>query len=254
MNNENALAVFYKEVLIGTLRLDETGRMIFDYSPGWIDTPSAFPISRSIPLDGSYKRGVKDHAFFANLLPEADVRETLCRFYGISLSNDFGLLRKIGGECAGALSLFEEGTAPVSEGSYRQVTEEELSTAVATKTASKRLIPDRRVRFSLAGGQDKWPILFENGKLYLPEGAAARSHILKFDSLRFKGTGWNEAYVSFLARKLGLPAVEVRPFQGYSLIERYICVRSSNIFRQYDFLVLVFENYFCSNCLCFSKD
>lgn len=104
------LSVFFQNTLVGTLRLGVTGMMTFEYASAWRASPSAFPISWSIPLDGSYRHGAVDHAFFSNLLPEADVRETLCRFYGISLSNDFELLRKIGGECAGALSLYEEGT------------------------------------------------------------------------------------------------------------------------------------------------
>jgi serine/threonine-protein kinase HipA len=195
--------------------------MTFDYAPEWFADPETFPISQSLPLDGLYRHGIVDHAFFSNLLPEADVRETLCRALGISLSNDFELLRRIGGECAGALSLYEEGMSSASGSSYRLLDDTELATATGTRIATERLIPGARLRFSLAGGQDKWPVYVEGGRLHLPEGTAPSSHILKFDSLRFKGTGWNEAFVSFLGRRLGLPATEVRPFDGYTLSERY---------------------------------
>lgn len=82
-------------------------------------------------------------------------------------------------------------------------------------------MPGGRIRFSLAGGQDKWPVYYEDGQLSLPEGELPSSHILKFDSLRYKGTGWDEAFTSFLEGKLDVPVVKVLPFSGYTLTERY---------------------------------
>jgi len=221
MVGKEPLSVFYRHSLIGTLRLEETGQMTFDYAPEWLTAPGTFPISWSVPLDGSYRRGIVDHAFFSNLLPEADVREALCRSLGISLSNDFELLRRIGGECAGALSLYEEGLSPDSGSSYRLLADAELAAAARTRIETERLIPGGHLRFSLAGAQHKWAVYVDGDKLYLPEGTATSSHILKFDSLRFIGTGWNEAFTSFLGRQLGLPTTEVRSFDGYVLAERY---------------------------------
>jgi serine/threonine-protein kinase HipA len=214
-----SLAVYYRDTLVGTLDLTAAGLMVFEYAAHWRDDPNAFPISQSIPLTGEYQRSTVDHAFFSNLLPEAEVRATVCRYYGISLSNDFELLRKIGGECAGALSLYEEGTLPSSAGSYRTISAAELKEKARTRLS--RFIPDGRMRFSLAGGQDKWPVYYKDEQIALPEGGYPSTHILKFDSLEYKGTGANEAFTSFLAGKLGLPVVKVEPHQGYTLTQRY---------------------------------
>jgi serine/threonine-protein kinase HipA len=215
------LSVYHRAFLVGTLSRGETDRMVFDYSPAWLQRQDSFPVSRSLPLDGNYQHGSVDHAFFANLLPEAGVRETLCRHFGISVSNDFELLLRIGGDCAGALSLYAEDVTPAAGGSYRPLSLSVLEAALRTKLPAGRLLAEGLLRFSLAGAQDKWSAYLVGDELFLPEGGFPGSHILKFDSLRFKGTGWNEAFVSFLARKLGLPVVEIRPFRGYTLVRRY---------------------------------
>lgn len=215
------LSVFYRDVLVGTLVSGVGERMVFDYSPEWLQWPDCFPVSRSLPLDGNYQHGSVDQAFFANLLPEAGVRETLCRHFGISVSNDFTLLSRIGGDCAGALSLHAADVKPAARGSYRPLSHSVLESALRTKLPAGRLLADGLLRFSLAGAQDKWSVYLEGDELFLPEGSFPGSHILKFDSLRFKGTGRNEVFVSLLARKLDLPVVEIRPFQGYMLVGRY---------------------------------
>ncbi|ORC29910.1 hypothetical protein B4O97_18700 [Marispirochaeta aestuarii] len=73
-----SLQVFYNTRLAGTLHQYENSRISFEYSRDWADTADSFPISRSIPLSGNYERGTTDHRFFANLLPEAAARETIC--------------------------------------------------------------------------------------------------------------------------------------------------------------------------------
>ena len=42
--------------------------------------------------------------FFAGVLPEQAQREMIARNLGISERNDFALLERIGGECAGAVT------------------------------------------------------------------------------------------------------------------------------------------------------
>jgi serine/threonine-protein kinase HipA len=42
--------------------------------------------------------------FFANLLPEGEIRRLITRRFGVSERNDYALPEKIGGECAGAFS------------------------------------------------------------------------------------------------------------------------------------------------------
>ena len=42
--------------------------------------------------------------FFAGVLPEGRSRELIARILGISETNDFAFLERIGGECAGAVT------------------------------------------------------------------------------------------------------------------------------------------------------
>jgi len=104
------LKVLYCNSLVGTLHQDQEGRICFTYSREWPVSPDSFPVSQSLPLSGDYEQGTVDHRFFANLLPEAAARETICRGLGISRDNDFELLAAIGGECAGALQIVPENS------------------------------------------------------------------------------------------------------------------------------------------------
>ncbi len=219
---DDSLCVYYRDSLVGMIVRTPADRMEFAYDDGWIHGSTAFPISQSLPLDGSHRHGVADHFYFANLLPEGDARSAVCLRLGISESNDFELLRRIGGECAGALTIIPAGDVPSHEGAYRSFDEDDLSNALKGILTGFRQFPGASVRFSLAGRQDKWAVYQDDkGNLAFPEGDAASTHILKFDSAHYRGSSWNEAYVMFLAGRLALPVVEVEPFAGYSLIRRY---------------------------------
>ena len=98
------LPVWWTQRLVGTVELERNERMAFAYSAEWLGMPTAFPISLSLPLRAE-RYGAEAHSFFANLLPEADVRTRLCQRLKVTPGNDFELLRLIGGECAGALTL-----------------------------------------------------------------------------------------------------------------------------------------------------
>ena len=107
------LEVFHRQRLVGTIREGESGGMHFAYSPGWQSSPAAFPVSLSLPLTGTFSAAA-GHNFFANLLPEGNAREQICRELRISQGNDFGLLAALGGDCAGALTVVLAGTPPTS--------------------------------------------------------------------------------------------------------------------------------------------
>lgn len=221
MAAQESLIVSFGPRLVGTLTLNSGRRMELEYAEEWRSAPDSFAVSASLPLNGRYQRGVADHRFFANLLPEADSREMLCRSLGISTDNDFELLRRIGGDCAGALSVSPPDAPREQIGQYRPISSEQLADAIRTRLPLSRLMTGGQLRLSLAGVQQKWPVLFREGELFFPEGAFASSHILKFASPNFKGLPQNEAYVTFLSGKLGLPVMPVTPFEGYSLTPRY---------------------------------
>lgn len=49
--------------------------------------------------------------FFAGLLPEGKMRQLIAQQLQTSGQNDFALLDYLGGECAGAVTFSEQGTA-----------------------------------------------------------------------------------------------------------------------------------------------
>ncbi|MGQ0508586.1 MAG: HipA domain-containing protein [Myxococcaceae bacterium] len=66
---------------------------------------------------------------------------------------------------------------------------------------------DAGLRLSLAGAQDKLPVIAEGQKLFLPEGSSASTHILKLPSRRWGKLPENQLVMLSLARLVGLPTV-----------------------------------------------
>lgn len=89
----------------------------FQYQRGWLDTPGAYPLCPSMPLqaepieDGGSQRPVQ--WYFDNLLPEEGQRQLLARDARIDAADAFGLLGYYGAESAGSLTLLPpEVTSP----------------------------------------------------------------------------------------------------------------------------------------------
>lgn len=201
------LQVVHEDRLVGELVRGETGRMAFRYDGGWLQ--EGFAISVSLPLDRVSHDEVA-HRFFVNLLPEGAARTWIARRLGISEDNDWELLRALGGDCAGALSVVEEGRAGGMSPGY-----EDLDLARLQQLNSSRdpVFPQlggaTSLRLSLAGAQDKLPVrVAADGRLQVPVGSAASTHILKFAGRDFAHLTANEVFTTWLARRLGLGVVD----------------------------------------------
>lgn len=222
------LSVWWQQHLVGRVSLTSVERMEFAYAAEWLDSDNAFPISLSLPLrPESY--GEPAHSFFANLLPEADVRVRLCQRLKVTPGNDFELLRLIGGECAGALTLSDAPpSANFSKADYRQIDPEQLRiwSLANTPDVFSSTVGRDGVRLSLAGAQDKLPVRISGQEISLPLGQAPSTHLLKFASPYFKHLPENEYLLGQLAGRLGLPvprAELLRPLNGGTIliVERY---------------------------------
>lgn len=95
---------------VGTLALIE-GRLNFWYEPGWLKQANAVALSCSLPLQTEPFDDHKTRPFFAGLLPEGQMRRLIAQQLQVSGQNDFALLDRIGGECAGAVTFLEPGQA-----------------------------------------------------------------------------------------------------------------------------------------------
>lgn len=203
------LFVYWGSELVGTLWLDEHRDFVFQYQPGWIENPDSLPISLQLPLRTDAYENNFSRPFFANLLPEAEVRRLLAARYGISAGNDFGLLAEIGGECAGALSLLTSSIQPTGNGEYKKITDTHLDERIAEMPSRPLLSPEGAERLSLAGAQNKLPVTIKNGELFVPLGASPSSHILKPKISAYEETVENEAFCMLLAQKMGLDVPDV---------------------------------------------
>jgi serine/threonine-protein kinase HipA len=221
------LYVHYDQQLVGLLAQTAARTMQFAYDDAWLRSASGFPISRSLPLDGSFTDSASQH-FFANLLPEGNVREQICKSLKISPNNDFELLKAIGGDCAGALTLTGSRSIPSQETipSYEPVTEEQLARwSLGTPNVFAAVTGQSEIRLSLAGAQDKLPVHLQGSQIMIPLGNAPSTHILKFASPHYSHLPENETFITLLAKKVGLPVVDFRVREtaksSITLITRY---------------------------------
>lgn len=209
MSDPDILNIWHEQRLVGQLWRNTTGAIGFRYDHEWIT--GGFAVSRSLPLavqEFAPEEGTAQ-LWFANLLPEGAVREHIVR--DLKLPNtDFDLLRAIGGECAGALSILPVNRQPSGQRQYRPLTEKDLADLAARRGQIYAVWPaDERPRLSLAGAQDKCPVLVRDDQYFLPQGEAPSSHILKFELADYRHLPAYETFTIQLAAAIGLPVVDI---------------------------------------------
>ena len=200
------LIVYRTGEQVGRLEQDDDESLRFVYDPLWLKKAGAVALSRSLPLqDGPFSEK-KTRPFFAGILPEEGPRRLIARILGISDRNDFALLERIGGECAGAVVLLPEGTHPVSshESSIRHLSEQQLQQIVAELPKRPLMAGSAGIRLSLAGAQSKLPVVIHGDEIGLPLGDTPSTHILKPEPAGFPGLALNEWFCMTLAKSMGL--------------------------------------------------
>ena len=233
MNSKTkTLFVFYGAVRVGMLSIEANHQYQFAYDTQWLGSGAAFALSCSLPLQESPLPHDVSYAFFSNLIPEGDLRDKLAMQLGISEKNDFGLLEIVGGDVAGAISLYPDENIPeTGSNEAKQLNETELL-YVLEKLKTHPFLANTEdfnqgeaLRLSLAGAQNKLPIIYKEQSFALPLGQTASSHILKPDNEFIPNLVINEAFCMKLAKACGLPVAEVELLriqdQTILLIERY---------------------------------
>ena len=220
------LDVYLHRELVGHLIQDDGGQMVFDYAERWLQNPGATPLSHSLPLRRKRFSRKECRGYFAGVLPEESKREIIARNLGISARNDYAMLERIGGECAGAVTFLPAGEPlPARDDHYRALSSPELAGILRELPRRPLLAGETGIRLSLAGAQDKIAVLVEGDAISLPLGGAPSTHILKPAVERFAGVVFNEAYCMKLAATVGLPVAntEIRRVEDieYLLVERY---------------------------------
>lgn len=212
---------------VGTLALVE-GRLNFRYAPDWLSRPHAVALSTSLPLQIEPFDDHKTRPFFAGLLPEGRMRRLIAQQFQVSDQNDFALLDHIGGECAGAVTFLEPGqalAAPNQLDDVQWLSDEEIVAILDELPRRPMLAGKDGLRLSLAGAQDKLPVVFDGARMGLPRDGTPSSHVLKPAIHAVEDSVLNEGFCMALAEAMQLePAkskvhsVLNRPFL---LVERY---------------------------------
>ncbi|MDR9397372.1 HipA N-terminal domain-containing protein, partial [Pontimonas sp.] len=123
------------------------------------DSSDATPLSMSLPLPRGQHASAAVTGFFEALLPEQGAaRARLELEAGVSRANVLGLLRYVGRDLPGAVSVFAEGDHMPTEGGLLPLTERELAARIADlrRSASPGGMPlGEHGQWSLAGAQAK---------------------------------------------------------------------------------------------------
>lgn len=205
----NVLDIYWHKEIVGTLQLDEGRRFVFQYATDWLKRKNPMPLSIGLPLQAEAYNDDRARPFFANLLPESELRRIIARKLGLSEQNDFALLEAVGGECAGAISLLPEEQELDNQGRYRPLDDEQLNALIAELPKRPMLAGEEGIRLSLAGAQNKLPVYFDGKQISLPMGNAASSHILKPPIKQYSQTVENETFCMMLAARMELPVPEI---------------------------------------------
>lgn len=200
--------------LVGFLDVAE-GRWSFNYDAGW----SAYGLSPSFPMATRTYRDSADirHVewFFENLLPEGRLRELIASRDRIDPKDTWALLLRHGQDTAGALSLLpetvdasgvQEKLLPLSRDALQDKIQESRSRNLPLMASWDD------IRMSLAGAQEKLGLHIDaHGSMFLPEGTAASTHIVKPDnaSADFPFCPANEFFCMRLAAELKVPVPQV---------------------------------------------
>ena len=233
---KTTLSEWWEGKLVGALRLDAYGDVSFVYAPEWLSDPTSRALSASLPKREEAFNRRSCRPFFSGLLPEEGQREAVAWVLGISKGNEFALLKGLGGEVAGALTLWAEGETPPPSVAFESATalvDEEL-VAILDELPTRPLLAGKGgLRLSLAGVQSKLPVVLVDGAIALPKVGQPTTHILKPPIERFPDTTENEALAMTLATEVGLLVADVEPRvvsgRRFLLIERYDRIKTGGI-------------------------
>jgi len=226
----NVLDVFFHSERVGKLERLPGARLRFQYSADWVRDDNV-PLSLALPLRIEAFEDPECRPFFSGLLPEGEFLKSIARRFHVSAGNPFSVLSEIGGECAGAVSLVATDTEPPSLRSPdpKWLDERKLGLLLAELPDRPLMAEpggdDEGIRLSLAGSQDKLPILWMDGRVGITRGRPPSTHIVKVPLRAVDDMVANEAYCMTLASAAGLTAADAKPIAAGGkeglLVRRY---------------------------------
>ena len=190
---------------IGTLTLLATDQNFFAFDEDYINDPGrptlslSFKSSQGRLLTDLKPSRTRLPPFFSNLLPEGPLREYLARKAGVSDKREFFLIKELGQDLPGAVTI-EESMFATSPGDKNIEFDKQMN-------SSKRTL-----RFSLAGVQLKFSAVEgAQGGLTIPVEGKGGYWIVKLPSMTYQAVPENEFYMMRLAGDIGMNVPESPP-------------------------------------------
>lgn len=203
MADISVLHVLLHDEEIGTLTQLPGDRSIFSFTEAYIGDHERATLSLS--FKDPYGNLITDHRttqtrvlpFFANLLPEAHLRDYLAARAGVKSVRDFPLLWALGEDLPGAIRIVSaDGESWPKDD------------AKANLDVSDENTP---LRFSLAGVQLKFSALMEaSGGLTIPTRGVGGHWIIKLPSNSYSAVPENEFAMMTLAGKVGIDVPDIK--------------------------------------------
>lgn len=160
--------------VIGDLTRTRTGAR-FQYRPEVAQREPGVPLlSAALPVSSSPFSPEATASWFTGLLPEDRQRDEVLRRFALAAGTYFDLLREIGWECAGAVTI----GAPAGAGEYLALGDADIAARLAALPAHP-FDDDRALRVSLGGYQAKLLLTKTGDGWALPLDGAISTHILK---------------------------------------------------------------------------
>ena len=180
------LVVWLGDEIVGELRA--SGRRSAQFYPA----RPRIHLAVGAPDDGSPWPADFARAWFENLLPEEEPRVRIAARFGLRSDDTWGLLERIGWECAGAVSVLPQGRSP-QLGTYQALADAELWKRI-DELPARPYDADAAVRMSLGGGQSKLLLTRRGDRWHLPIDGAPSTHILKPEPVYHPGLALAEAW------------------------------------------------------------
>ncbi len=234
------LDVYLGEILLGEIEDRGLGFVVFDFAEEAIDHFGAGSRVLSVGIPTSYEQVDAWTAsyFFGGLLPEGRALDSVAAQFQVDTRDTFGILRLIGRESAGALTIVPQGEGPPEPDRHPPppLSDAEIAAMVAEigQAPLGITIEQDEVRLSLAGVQDKLLLVrLPNGELAQPGRGQPSTVIVKWNS----NDDWpdlvaNEAFCLTVSTVLGVQSADcgVRVVDGQRLlvVDRYDRVLEPN--------------------------
>ncbi|UGA55417.1 type II toxin-antitoxin system HipA family toxin [Vibrio sp. VB16] len=233
------LIAYMNGELVGALEKRKNGAHTFQYDKSWVNNVKTRPLSLSLKLQLPPITSDAVINYFDNLLPDSpQVRDRIVSRYKTSSKQPFDLLKEVGKDSVGAITLLPPELPYKKEPLNYEVLDDKKLEAVLSGYKSDiplgMLEEEEDFRISVAGAQEKTALLFVDGQWCIPKGNTPTTHIIKLPigeiqqanaTLDLKDSVENEYLCIELARALGFIVPNVSIIETDSLkalaVERF---------------------------------